>query len=110
MTEETKILNINEGKVEVTDQIPERNLTDEKKAELKEKSIHEVIGIMHRDFVVKLQKILTEGNYPLPVVIAVLDMVKFELMINSYLNATLADQQQKRIITPESKVPKGFKR
>ena len=35
MTEETKILNINEGKVEVTDQIPERNLTDEKKAELK---------------------------------------------------------------------------
>ena len=65
---------------------------------------------MHRDLVTKIQKILTEGNYPLPVVIAVFDMVTFELMNNAYLNAMLAGQQQKRIITPESKVPKGFKR
>jgi len=66
---------------------------------------------LSQDLTGKIAEMIIKGNYPLPVAISALEMLKFEFMQNAYLNAMLAKQsQQKRIVQPTNlNMPKNLR-
>lgn len=96
------------------EKIIELKQEETKEEKVEEKKLDEKdLTIMQKELVSKLMKIITETNFPLPLVVSSLEMIKFEVMTNAYFSMMLArdamENSKKRIVMPQNKIP-NFKK